>query len=245
MIEIIPWLHSLRRSSHQDVVRYVKTLPHHTVVALEMPPIHVENYRLFKSLSTEQLRDNFRAYTHDAKRQLKEGNTDIYLWLAAMEVLMECKKRNLRLFFLGNKKTDKVGRETAGISDSLRVSHQRDKIYANVIMKYVKSKKPSRIVVIAGQGHAIGICGSLQESGIPAKINFTPLRQRAIVKATIKLRHAALKKAMNGNEEEAEQIMKERVNPPIERMTVQPLFPHMRLYRHLLRLRKQRKKRAK
>jgi len=182
-VEIVPWAHSIDSLSHELVVKYVKTLPKNSFLALELSSndlIELEKELVGPNavnLLSPKYRDDFRHKKMSA---------------AFLEILFECKTRNINVIpinsnirksqalkrthaLLGNAQiiignvqtlTDLKNRQ----APTLRFVAEADKMLSENIISALKKINLNKLVVLTGVNHSAGVQRNLSDKGVKTNI---------------------------------------------------------------------------
>ncbi|MBI2530447.1 MAG: hypothetical protein HYW05_04875 [Candidatus Diapherotrites archaeon] len=160
-VELIPWVHNFDTSAHEDVVNYVRGLPKNSHLATEITPERLSYYNRLLSVITGSVRKIL---------------PDV---LAALEIMHECKKRNITIIPLETPVSREIIIKTYE-NKSSRYSTElankfRDQTFARILETTLKKFKGQKLPVLLGLQHvALGeILNELRKRGINARVNTT------------------------------------------------------------------------
>ncbi|MFH1391098.1 MAG: hypothetical protein ABIH20_02185 [Candidatus Diapherotrites archaeon] len=180
IVELIPWMHYFPTLAHEDVVKHVKRLPKNSTIAIELPQAHAELVNLAISSFRGEKRglDRLSVGLDELRKVLPDD-----FW-AVMEVLTQCKKRNIKVIPIESKALfDKVHsidierpRNHPELKATIDVDVKREKFFVNEIIKLLNSSRKSgvvhtRLYVLSGAAHCSPMRRMLLERGYNAELN--------------------------------------------------------------------------
>lgn len=199
-IELIPWAHRISSSVHGELIDYIKKLPKNSVMALET------SEKFLREISKPNFLDNIEEWGA--------------LSLSAVELIMECKKRGIKIIPLESPIADTAGHRlikkrgsfayaeplllhqaarvlTIGIEDTIL----REKSFARQIATISKTCHQPKLFVVTGYGYTKGIKLELKKLGIDARINVSYTKQTSNLIESMNL-YYRLKRAFEANNKE-------------------------------------------
>ncbi len=163
-VELIPWKHHFPALVHEEVAEFVRTLQKNSFIGIELSPKGLNRYEQRLARLANQ-------------RALKPVHLTPDRW-AVVEVLLECKKRNIQLVLIetniSERKQEKSLPEHTGKKDLPAVAKAvlfRDKVFAEQIIKSLSNFKGRKLPVITGGGHALNTEKILLAHSVNAHIN--------------------------------------------------------------------------
>ena len=185
-VELIPWAHRISSTVHGELIDYIKKVPKNSIIALEISQKLLDKIPDF--LDIEQLED---------------------MALSLVELVLECKKRGIKILPLESIVSDAVGDRILRkrfVNKILRLTEEEDVIgvikenafreinFARRISSIIKNFPQSKLIVITGYGHTKSVQTELKKLGINSKINATYSKEKlALQRVTyysMKLRQA-------------------------------------------------------
>jgi len=223
IIELIPWQHNVMRLQHAECVEYIKNLPKNSVLALE---INLEAYSFFsrvisilsghtikgditqkermEAMATAEIVHNFLTSPDEA---LPEKSEYLIKELsAAMEVINECRKRNINIEPIAAHLYVKSYSEALNEKDLAKLVYT-DTLFENALAEnlYSLSAKYSgkKIFALCGIAHVGEVYQILREKRISSKIQTFIFSNPGEIRRTID-KYTNLKNAVyEGNQKKA------------------------------------------
>ncbi|MFH0954724.1 MAG: hypothetical protein V1777_01320 [Candidatus Micrarchaeota archaeon] len=201
MIELVPWTHVAETQKHEDVIKYVESLPKGTIICLEVSQSRLEE--LNRIISSPQ--------QHDWSNNEKKST------LAHIELIYVCEKNCLKIAPLGQRsalrKYQKIVRNKQ-VREHSNETDEYEFAMAQNAKKVSDSRPGKKIVIITGALHTIPLFINLRKLGAQPNIVTAIFRDATNRRKMIALNHRFRRTLLTNSPEKRPQYMREYAKFP-------------------------------
>ncbi len=163
-VEIIPWAHREDALAHVDTVRYIQSLPHHSVLLLETSPTELADIRQFAyDVSQFQTVDaaisNLRRYAGK---------------LAGVEIVHECRKNQIQVVPLRFSVAHRFSvKEPVNTSERVAsVTRVNNTSFANQLARTLRHTNAEKVYALIGVMHVTALKNAADKMGAHTTVQF-------------------------------------------------------------------------
>lgn len=174
---MIPWQHAFDSSAHADIVKFIRSLPKNSIIALEINEQELHRAQKFASFMDERL-----------------GVPENVVSAASVEIVFECEKRNIQIVPLQTRVLIRnYERELArgmlfgSFSDVSKTDLMFERDVVRFVSTILKKTNKSEVYVFTGLAHTIPIFDKLKSLGINAEVRTSFFRKRKMVERFIEI----------------------------------------------------------
>ena len=218
LVDLLPWTHDASLVAHRDLVRHISTLPKNSIVLFESTPWAVKfatnltNHFLGKKVNDGEVEESLNMilrHTEGYEDAEFQKNTLI----AVMDVLHECKTRNIKVIsiepenILKTMRTDESAEAPIYTRKNALFVRKREQQMTRLIKGALQQTRQQIVPCIVGAGHVISLREMLDKEGIKTNVNTAFSKER--LRDECDISEKARKLALLGKEIEAKKLCEE------------------------------------
>lgn len=211
IVEVIPWIHNLQGSNHEDVIRYIRGLAPGSSLGIELTRRELAERR--------RILARFPIFVNNAASRGKLNNflTDPNQ-LAFLDIIHECQAKGITVIPLENARAKaeyhQFLREVALLEprhidpdDMLtqlkKIAQKRERATIKIIQKHLEREQGERFPGLYGPSHAWEVRKLLGSAGVSSRIRFDIFRRGSKTVSIIKQEILFRKALAEGKMDEA------------------------------------------